>query len=269
MSLSIVHFALCIVHYASPISNLADLPPFWRVLRQAWGLKPDVFVQIQQDPQGLWVALAVVMLAAVSEELAQSVVLFINRVRPWRFTQTLLISAGSHVVGYLIWAASVWLVGVYVFGADVGLEAVAAAVGLGYAPQIFAFFTLIPFFGLGFSGVLTIWSLVAIIIAVRAGLGLDIGQAVLAAGLGWVGLQLWRRTLGRPIAAIGRWMQRRTAGVPMKLTQDDVPRLRMNTRFLIELRQTIEARQAELRQTIETIEERQDARRKDKQDPPK
>lgn len=213
-------------------------------MRQAWGVNAEVFVQIQQAPQGLWVAVGVVLLAALSEELAQSIVLFINKVRPWRFAQTLLISAGSHVVGYLIWAVSVWLVGVYLFDSDVGLTAVAAAVGLGYAPQIFAFFTLIPFFGLWFNGVLTIWSLVAIIVAVRAGLGLETGQAILAAGLGWVLLQVWRRTLGRPINAIGRWMQRRTAGVPMQLTQEDLPRLRLNSRFLADLRQNIEARQA-------------------------
>ncbi len=225
-------------------SILLDLPPFWRMVRQAWGLNAEVFAQIQQAPQGLWVALGVVMLAALSEELAQSIVLFINKVRPWRFAQTLLISAGSHVVGYLIWSISVWLVGVYLFGADVGLAAVAAAVGLGYAPQIFAFFTLIPFFGLWFSGVLTIWSLLAIIIAVQTGLGLEIWQAIVAAGLGWILLQLWRRTLGRPIDAIGRWMQRRTAGVPMKLTQADVPRLRLNSRFLADLRQNIETKQA-------------------------
>lgn len=237
--------ALSVAHLQ--FSILAELPPFWRVLRLAWGLKSDVFVQIQQDPQGVWVALAVVILAAVSEELAQSVVLFINKVRPWRFTQTLLISAVSHVVGFLIWAASVWLVGVYLFRVDVGFTAVIAAVGLGYAPQIFAFFTLIPFFGLWFNGILNIWSLMAIIIAVRLGLGLDIGQAVLAAGLGWVGLQLWRRTLGRPIAAIGRWMQRRTAGVPMQLTRDDVPRLRLKSNLLADLRKTLEERQASRR----------------------
>ncbi len=213
------------------------------MVRQAWGLDAEVFAQIQQAPQGLWVALGVVMLAALSEELAQSIVLFINKVRPWRFAQTLLISAGSHVVGYGIWSVSVWLVGGYLFGADVGLAAVAAAVGLGYAPQIFAFFTLIPFFGLWFNGILTIWSLVAIIIAVQTGLGLEIWQAIVAAGLGWILLQLWRRTLGRPITAIGRWMQRRTAGVPLPLTQADVPRLRLNSRFLADLRQNTENKQ--------------------------
>lgn len=253
MSFAIVHGALPLVYlqqslanllFNAPVPILADLPPFWQVVRQAWGLNSEIFVQIQRDPQGLWVAMAVVVLAAVSEELAQSVVLFINKVRPWRFTQTLLISAVSHVVGFVIWAASVWLVGVYIFQADVGLATVAAAVGLGYAPQIFTFFTMTPFFGLWFNGILTIWSLLAIIISVRAGLGLDIGQAVLAAGLGWVGLQLWRRTLGRPIAAIGRWMQRRTAGVPMQLTLDDLPRVQLNSRFLLELRKNIEERQA-------------------------
>ena len=66
----------------------------------------------------------------------------------------------------------------------------------------------------------------AIVIGVRAGLGLETWQAVVVSGVGWLLLQLWRRTIGRPVYALGRWLQRRAAGVPLDFTLADLPVLR-------------------------------------------
>jgi hypothetical protein len=109
---------------------------------------------------------------------------------------------------------------------------VAAVVGLAYAPQLLAFFELTPFLGNPFGLLLSLWSMVAIVVAVRVGLGLETWQAVVASGLGWLLIQVWRRTLGRPIYALGQWLERRAAGVPMRYTRRDVPRLRRHPKLL-------------------------------------
>jgi hypothetical protein len=74
--------------------------------------------------------------------------------------------------------------------------------------------------------------MLAIVVAVRVGLGLEMWQAAVASGLGWLLIQIWRRTLGRPIYALGRWLQRRAAGVPLQFTLRDIQKLRHQSRFL-------------------------------------
>jgi hypothetical protein len=217
---------------ATMIATQYELPSLGETIRQALTLQESIYVAVQQSPRGLWVALIVVGLAGLSQALGQSLVLFANHVRPRRFILALLAAAVGYVVGYLLWAASVWLVGVFAFGAQVTWVAVAATVGLAYAPQIFAFFELTPFFGSMFGVLLTLWSLLAIVIAVRAGLGLETWQAVVASSLGWLLLQIWRNTLGRPVYALGRWIEQRAAGVPLRYRATDVAKLRRRPAWL-------------------------------------
>ncbi len=206
--------------------EFTGMPSLWQIIQQAMSLDQNVFANIQRVPGGLGIALMIVSLAGLSESLGQSVILFINRVRPWRFMLALVFTAASHVVGYLLWTVTVWAVGVYIFERTVDLGTIARVVGLAYAPQLLAFFELTPFLGNPFSIILSLWSMVAIVMAVQMGLGLELWQALLASGLGWIFIQLWRRTIGRPIYALGRWLQRRAAGMPMEFTLSDLSLLR-------------------------------------------
>lgn len=209
-----------------------NLPSLSETIRQALRLEPEIYAAIQWAPGGIWLALMVVLLAALSESVGQSIVLFVNRVRPRRFILALLTATFSRLAGFWVWAASVWLIAFYIFERAIPFRGVASAVGLAYAPQLLAFFVLTPFFGNPFSILLSLWSMLAIIVALRTGLGLEMWQAVITAGLGWVLIQVWQRTLGRPIYALGRWLERRAAGVPLELTAQDVIRLRRRPQWL-------------------------------------
>jgi hypothetical protein len=208
-----------------------ELPSLASAIRQALVLNESIYVAVQQSPQGLWMALIVVGLAGLSQSLGQSLVLFINHVRPRRFILAVIAAIVGYMSGYALWVASVWLVGSYAFGANVSWMAVAAAVGLAYAPQLLAFFELTPFLGSPFGVLLSLWTLLAIVIGVRAGLGLETWQAVVASGLGWLLLQLWRHTLGAPVYALGHWIEQRAAGVPLRYGAADVVRLRRQPRW--------------------------------------
>lgn len=206
--------------------DVNGLPTLWQTIQEAMRLNESIFIDIQRVPGGIVVALLVVLLAGFSESLGQSIILFINRVSPLRFMLALLLTAANHVLGYLLWTVIIWLVGAYAFGRSAPLIVLASAVGLAYAPQLLAFFELTPFFGNSFSILLSLWSMIAIVIAVRAGLELETWQAIVVSGVGWLLLQLWRRTIGRPVYALGRWLQRRAAGVPLDFTLADLPVLR-------------------------------------------
>lgn len=204
----------------------ASIPSFTETILRALALDASIFTAIQTSPQGLGVALIVILLAGLSEATGQSIVLFLNQVTPRRFSLTLIISAVSHFAGFVLWAAIIWLIGRYLFDRDLPMLAVASTVGLAYAPRLFSFFVLTPFFGNMFSLLLSLWSLLAIVIAIQAGLHMTLWQAVAASGLGWLLVQLWQRTLGRPIYAVDAWLKRRAAGVPMQFTLRDVSGMR-------------------------------------------
>ena len=206
--------------------EMPEFSSFIETIRAALRLDPAVYAAVQMSAHGLRTAILVVCLASLSESLGQSLVLFINRVRPRRFILALGISSVSHMVGFLLWTVTVWAVSTYVFGASPGMIAIGAAVGLAHAPQLLAFFELTPFLGNPFALILSLWSMLAVIVAIDVGTGLPFWQAVVTGALGWVIIQVWRRSIGRPIYAFGNWIQRRAADSPLSWKPADLPSLR-------------------------------------------
>ena len=190
-------------------------PSVLSLLGRVLTLREEPFAWVMREPTGLRLALAVVVLAGLSEALGQSVVLFANRVKPRRFVASLFLSAGLYTAGFVLWALSVWLVGTYVLDSQQSLRTVTKAVGLAYAPYLFSFFVLTPFFGDGVAVALSLWSLLAVLVAVQVTLSLTLSQALLCSALGWVLLQLLRRTVGRPVIWGVLWLRERIAGVPL------------------------------------------------------
>ncbi len=189
-------------------------------------LKPEVFALVQASPAGIWVALSVVALAGFSEAMGQSLVLFLNHIRPARFGLALAIATASHIIGYVLWTMTIWLAGGALFGQEQPLLAVAGAVGLSYAPQLFSFLILAPYFGNLISIILSLWSMLAVIIAIHVGMRLELWQAVVLASTGWVLLQVVRRTVGRPIMRLQRRLASSVAGVPLAFGTRDILRVR-------------------------------------------
>ncbi|HHY55871.1 MAG TPA: YIP1 family protein [Chloroflexi bacterium] len=203
-----------------------ELPGFLETLRLALRLEPSIYYLLQHHRLGLAYAALIVLLAGVSESLGQSVVLFLNRVRPRRFVLALSITTVSHIVGYFLWTLTIWLVGSWLTQQAQPWHAVAVVVGLAYAPQIFAFFELTPYLGNLIWGVLSLWSMIAIVVALHFGLGMATWQALLVSSLGWIVMQALRRTVGRPILHLRAALQRRAAGVPLTVKKQDVAALR-------------------------------------------
>lgn len=207
------------------MSDLASAPGFLDTVGRALTLDERIFIAAQQAPWGLTFALLVVLLAGLSEALGQSIVLFASRVKPRRFVASLFLSANLYLFSFLFLSASVWLVGTQVFGREASFGTILRTVGLGYAPYLFSFFVLTPYFGNPIGLLLGVWSLLAILEAVQATLSLTLPQAFLCSVLGWLLLQLAQRTVGRPIIAAARWLRRRTAGAPLATSKRELREL--------------------------------------------
>jgi len=184
------------------------------LVRGALALDPAAFrallSPVVADPR---LGLAVVYLAGLSHALGQSVALFAQRVSPRRFLATLAVQAALYLAAFLLWAVSVWWVARLGFDAARPLRDVVAVVGLAYAPQLFGALVLAPYLGGPLQTALSVWTLLATLVATAAVFGLTTAQAVACTAGGWLLSQLLQRTLGRPVVRAGRRVRAWVAGI--------------------------------------------------------
>lgn len=190
----------------------------------ALALDPDAFrTLLASEAARHRFGLAVVVLAGLSLALGQSVALFAERVSPRRFAATLLVQALLFAASFLAWAASTWAVARLAFGAALPLRDVVAAVGLAHAPQLFGAFVLTPYLGTPLHTALSVWTLLAVLVATAVTFGVSLGQAVVAGAGGWLLTLLLQRTVGAPIVRWGRRLRTWVAGTRPGAPEPDGP----------------------------------------------
>lgn len=198
---------------------------FFRVVGRALTFGDNTQILLEPSAwQGTLVTL-IVALAGLSEALGQSIVLFASRVKKRRFVFSLFFSALVYTFSFFFLTVSVWLVSSQVFDHAASFGTVTRAVGLGYAPYLFSFFSLVPYFGNPVGLLLGIWSLFAVNQGVQVALGLTFWQALASTLLGWLLLQLVQRTVGRPLVGGVRWLRRRVAGAPLATSREELREL--------------------------------------------
>src|SRR5690606_30669122 len=170
-------------------------------------------------PDASTATLLIVLLAGVSEAAGESVVLFVNRVRPRRFFLSLAVSGLLFVFTYLFLSGSVIAVTRWLLGPDVRAFDMAIVVGAAFAPRMFGFLGFLPYFGQPLGALLQAWSVLAALRGVRAVLGAGILEAIAAVALGALLLAVLQRTVGLPLVYVARRLLSATAGV--RLTSID------------------------------------------------
>lgn len=188
---------------------------FWPLVDQVLRLRTDAVELLATLPGGGRLALLLVVLAGLSDAIGESLVLFVNRVRLRRFLISLALSAILFAFTYLFWTSSVWLVARLAFDASAGYGLVARVVGFAYAPRLFGFMAFVPYFGQPLAALVQVWSVLAVLLGVRAALDLQPWQALVCVALGGLMLLVLERTVGRPIIAAARWIRGRAAGVDL------------------------------------------------------
>jgi hypothetical protein len=88
--------------------------------------------------------------------------------------------------------------------------------GWRYAPQLLSFLVLTPYLGSGVRVVLSIWTLLATLLAVGVTFELTRGETALVALAGWLVAEVLQRTIGRPLARLGRWVRHQVAGTELR-----------------------------------------------------
>ena len=157
----------------------------------------------------------VVIFAGLSLGIGQSIILFINRVKPVRFVFSLLLNAVLFTFGFLFLAFSTWLICLLPSSVDVPFKTLIKVFGFSYAPQLFSFLGALPYAGLPILNVLSVWRLLAAVVGFEAAAGVDGATAFGYVAFGWVALQFLEGSIGQPIARLGQSLADRVAGVEL------------------------------------------------------
>lgn len=199
-----------------------DLNRFWELIGGVFRFQAEVFQQISTLPNGLTLALLIVLAAGFSLAIAQSIILFINRVKPVRFVFSLLISAVLYTFGYLFLVLSTWLICLIPWSVYVPLEPLVRVFGLSYAPLLFGFLGALPYLGVSILSILSVCHLLAMVVGFMAVAQVSAGAAFGSVAFGWVVLQILQQTIGQPIANLGRWLANVVAGVQLVTHREDL-----------------------------------------------
>ena len=141
-------------------------------------LDSDTFEEIEHDQsattQAAMVVLAVALLSAVGGLIGALIGGDDNMIMA--FISPII----STFVGWLIWSAVLYFVGTSFFGGQADIGEMLRVVGFAYAPMVLG---IIPCFG-WIVGL--VWTLAALVVAVRQGLDVDTGKALIIGVIGFV-----------------------------------------------------------------------------------
>lgn len=193
----------------------ALLSQFWESLSGVFTLNGDTFAGVMALPNGSLFALLVVLMAGLSLEVGQAVILFINQVQPIRFVFSLLINAVLFTFGFLFLVLSTWLFTLLPWTTNVAFIPLLRVLGISYAPLLFGFLGALPYLGSPLLTVLSIWHLLAMVVGFGAIAQTSLSTSVWYVLIGWVVLQILQRVIGQPIANLGRFIANKVAGVEL------------------------------------------------------
>jgi hypothetical protein len=189
---------------------------------EALRLNPRVFEIVESGPNAGWVIAVIAILGGASLLIGQSVILFVNRVRPARFAVSLLVNGLVFAISLVIWAVAIWLSGKVLFPNSIPLRTVARMVGLGAAPYLFGFLVLIPYMGNFVGRVLAVWSFLVVLAGITYLAGGDLWPALVCTGVGWLLVTVMSLTIGRPIVALRNKVFQSVAGTSLDASVADI-----------------------------------------------
>jgi hypothetical protein len=190
-------------------------------ITEANRLNPRVFEIVAAERWSGWVVLAIAILGGASLLIGQSVILFVNKVRPGRFALSLVINGVMFAFSLTGWAAAIWLLS-RLLGMSLPFHPVMRMTGVGAAPYVWGFLVLIPWAGPFIGRVLSVWSLLIVITGMRYLYGTPFLKTLLICGAGWLLIVLVNYTVGRPIVALRDRIYRAAAGSDLNTKVTDL-----------------------------------------------
>ena len=220
----------------------------WQLLGYVFALNSKAFTAATSLPHSDRLALALVLLAGLSQGIGQSIILFVNQVKPARFALSLLINAILFTLGSLALVFSTWLITLFPSYIEVAFGDLVTVLGLAYAPLLFGFLGALPYLGLPILNVLSIWHLLAMVVGFSTIAQVPVSRALGYVVVGWLLLQVLQNTVGRPLAKLGKRVANQAAGVDLVTNRRAIAETMRN-----DLHQMASRWQMELTERIESL----------------
>src|SRR4029077_116206 len=148
-----------------------QLGAFFNAVGGVLWLDQEAIKALQSEPNGLSVALWILLLATVSDVIGNSPVLFFNRMRPGRLALAFGIETVLSLIRLAVWMLSLWVLLLLANRGAVNFESVVLVIGIGYAPMLLSFLVIIPTAGPFIGRVLDAWTLVTVTASVAVAVG--------------------------------------------------------------------------------------------------
>jgi hypothetical protein len=148
---------------------------FTERLLGALQLDPEIYGEVEHDQEALPQALGVVALAALCAGIGGV----------GAGSGALMAGVLGAVLGWLVSAAVVWLVGVRMLDHTSSYQELLRTIGFAQAPQLLLVLAAIPVLGGLLRIAVFVWGLAAYVVAVREALDVETGRAVLVCILAW------------------------------------------------------------------------------------
>jgi hypothetical protein len=172
------------------VSSTDKQENFRTTLCKALALDGNFYENALNTPKNQRIAQTIVLLAAVSHALGSGLILLINRATLQILALSLLMNALSVVAGYYFWTFTIWKIGQWLKRHSLTYGDLLIPIGFAYAPQALNFLTLIPLLGRPIELIFAVWSLLAVIVAVRQGLDIQTRWAAAICLVGWPLIQV-------------------------------------------------------------------------------
>ena len=162
-----------------------------RMIRAA-KLEVDLYEEVEADTTANGQAFAAVLVASLAAGLGAGIAGVRVEGGLW-FLWGLLAGLAASLIGWLVWSLFAYWLGTTMFK---GPETSATygellrTIGFSNSPRVLTFFAFIPFLGGIIVFVVSIWALVAGVIAVRQALDFSTGRAIATCVVGWIAYML-------------------------------------------------------------------------------
>jgi len=194
----------------------------WNGIGMAMRLDPKVFAYVEQYQRSVWVILVIALLGGASLLLGQSVILFVNRVKPGRFVMSLLMNGIVFTLSLIVWAICIWIIGRFFFDNPPTVRVVMRMVGLGAAPYIFGFLILAPYAGNFFGRVISVWRFLIVLAGIDYLYPRGFWASLIVVGLSWLLMMLLTAVAGKPVIALRNKLWHRISGSDLDSSVQDI-----------------------------------------------
>jgi len=172
--------------------------------------------------ESYWVTAGILLLSGISLGLGQSVILFANRVRRRRFALSLFMNGLVILAGVCLWAATTWLLILFLFQSDRPYSLFLSGAALSTAPFLFGFLVLIPYLGNLIFQILRIWILMINLVVIDTLSSTGFLWALGISVVGWLSIELVMRFPALQYDRLQSWYWRITTGKSRRLDIDEL-----------------------------------------------